>query len=139
VKESYDDIKRRIDEEPSWYDANGVPRYDPFHPNMCPDAYAEEVLLLEIACQNCEKRFLGQVSWKTFGYHPSYAEEISGWQRGEGEWWPVSYGDPPRHSNGNCVAGDVMSSDTLRVVEFWCRGKDFGWERIPEYEVRFEG
>jgi hypothetical protein len=33
---SYDDIKSRIDDDPKWYDENGVPRYDDFHSKGCP-------------------------------------------------------------------------------------------------------
>ena len=41
MKPSYEDIKKRIDEEPKWYDHHGVPRYEEFNPELTSNIYAE--------------------------------------------------------------------------------------------------
>ena len=42
MKANYADILIRIKEEPKWYDENGTPRYEKFHPSFSPDIYARE-------------------------------------------------------------------------------------------------
>lgn len=53
----YYDIRKRIDEEPTWYTVHGVPRYGEFQPNEC-NIYSRYSVLMEIGCQDCGKRFL---------------------------------------------------------------------------------
>ena len=96
---NYRDILDRINEEPSWYDENGTPRYGEFAPDMCPNIYAHSVVLLEIACQSCGRRFRVEMN--------------------EGPWLPSDippknwhYGDPPAHG---CV-GDTMNCDDLVIL-----------------------
>jgi hypothetical protein len=138
---SYDDIKSRIPEQPKWYDENGVPRYNDFHPNDVPNIYAEEALLLEISCQDCGERFL--VAFQTAGmmdrlFNPkakSLSERIDAYLKKdkatkEAEWFPFHYGDPPIHG---CV-GDTMNCNDHRIVEFWQK-KDFEWVRNAKYEI----
>ena len=122
---SYDDIRQKIKEDPQWYDENGVPRYSKFSPELCPDIYADEVVLLEIACQDCERRFLVEMHWgqhlKIFDrHHESLSNQLRRWlkQKKRG-WTPIHYGDPPHH---NCV-GDTMNCYDLKIIEFWRRGK----------------
>ena len=115
---SYQDIRSRIPEPPTWFDSNGVPRYGEFEPHLA-TIYGREVALLEIACQGCEARFMVAL----VGGTPTLAEEIS-----TGE---VHYGDPP--STGCCPAGDTMNCVDLRVVEYW-RLESLRWKRVPEYQ-----
>jgi hypothetical protein len=44
----------------------------------------------------------------------------------------VEYGDPP--NVGCCPVGPTMSSDSLRVLEFWRRSAG-RWERVPALEI----
>lgn len=121
----YSDIRSRITEEPVWFDSNGVPRYDPFHPDDVPDIYADEAILYLIKCQSCAEKF-------------KVAAESGNWQRIKGD--PhlatrikdgrIHYGDPPRHG---CV-GDTMNCDDIRVLEYW-RKESFEWARVAEFEV----
>jgi len=112
---SYDDIRSRIAEPPLWHDQHGVPRYDPFRPEML-GVYDHFAILGEIACQSCGRRFLVADSWprfdmsaKTISEHV-LAELVDSFD----------YGDPPRHDieAGRC-AGETMSSDLVRIVEVW--------------------
>ncbi|MGB9886467.1 MAG: hypothetical protein ACPLRW_05645 [Moorellales bacterium] len=129
---AYEDITRRLG-EPLWYDRHGVPRYDPFRPDMC-GVYARYAALLEIECQGCGRRFKVAVDYCNYEFWggelrrprlPS-AED-------EGDF---CYGDdPPPHDypGGGLCAGSTMSSITRRILEFWVRDR-FDWERRPEYE-----
>lgn len=124
---SYKDIRSRIPEEPKWWDANGVPRYDSFHPELSSSIYAKEVALLEIACQRCKKRFRVEVIWHPWNWVggplcPSLRERMNEWDGKERP--PLHYGDPPRH---DCV-GDAMSSNSLQALELWYK-ESFAWAR----------
>ena len=123
MHESYDDIRERIAEEPTWYDQNGTPRYGTFTYKRCPNIYATTVVLLEIACQDCGERFLVQ---------------MSRWMMDMDRCLPPKqwhYGDPPRHE---CLgAGESMNCDDLEVLEVWIRGS-FNWERHKELEGPME-
>lgn len=114
MKENYRDIVSRISEEPKWYDENGVPRYDKFHPSFCPDIYSDTVILLRIACQSCGKQFDVEM-------HSSFFAPIKHPQN-------LHYGDPPNHG---CI-GDSMNCDDIAVLEVWHREE--GWIRIKELE-----
>ena len=137
---SYDDIRSRISEEPTWFDDNGVPRYGKFHPNSVPNIYAEEALLMEISCQDCGEVFF--VALQTAGmmdklWNPkarSLSERIEEFLK-EDNGFPFHYGDPPIHG---CV-GDTMNCNDHRIVEFWSKGKDFEWKRVSKYEVSERG
>lgn len=52
----------RCEARPLWWDENGTPRFQPHHPDLCADIYADEVALLKIACQRCGREFLVQMS-----------------------------------------------------------------------------
>ena len=45
-----------------WYTEDGYPRYCEFAPNEC-GVHTKAVALLEIACQDCDKRFLVASEW----------------------------------------------------------------------------
>jgi hypothetical protein len=63
---------------PLWWDENGVPRFDTHHPGLCPDIYADEVALLRIACQGCEREFLVQMSACAMSAMAAHARETHG-------------------------------------------------------------
>lgn len=116
----YRDIKKRIKQKPKWYDMNGVPRYEKFKPSLASSIYLTNVLLIEIACRECNKRFLVEYynQDSDLNYDKNYES--------------IHYGDPPRHDN---CTGEVIDCIDLRVVEFWSRmDKNFDWERIKKYE-----
>ncbi len=115
---SYDDIRSRIAEPPLWHDRHGVPRYEPFKPQML-GVYDDFAVLAEIACQRCGRRFLVGGGWTRFDV---FADPIAE-RTPTGLAERFGYGDPPRHSagdQGRC-AGETMSSDVVRIVEAWER------------------
>jgi hypothetical protein len=127
MRASYEDIRKRIAEEPLWFDENGAPRYDKFAPDQCADIYATQVVLLEIGCQGCEQRFLVAMSWSVWA---SWNHKIVSLSDAI-EQHIIHYGDPPWHA---CAGGgDTMNCEDLRVAEFWDR--EFDWHRDPQYEV----
>ncbi len=131
---AYTDITRRLG-EPLWYDEHGVPRYDPFQPDLC-GIYGDFVAFLEIACQACARRFRVSCGISTGWYMIAH--------EGKPPTLPVvedsgsfGYGDPPRHDrdDGRC-AGETMGCHLLRVREFWRRdGPSMRWCRDVEHEV----
>ena len=142
MRASYDDIRSRIQEEPKWYDENGVPRYCDFRPDKSSSIYAEEVVLLEIACQSCGERFAVEIFWDKMDFirqdkkgKPS--EQLKAWLKGGRDGMcPLHYGDPPIH---DCAAGNTMNCIDVRVKEFWKQQGNFPkWVRIPELEVELE-
>ncbi len=114
MKASYEDIIRRIKESPLWWDSDGVPRYDSFTPRMCPNIYAEEILLIEIACQFCNARFRVEQHWSKMVALWTYKRKIPKFSD-QGELSRIHYGDPPIH---DCI-GDTMNCWNLRVIQFW--------------------
>lgn len=142
MNQEYRDITSRLG-EPLWYDECGVPRYDPFAPDMCNDIYADEAALLEIACQDCGARFrvamaMGQMDRAQGAMargddvalmmaDPSYT--LSGLI----SHGTIHYGDPPCHG---CV-GDTMNCEDIRVLEYWHRGQDteHEWRREEGMEI----
>jgi len=129
---SYKDIRAGLG-EPFWWDEFAVPRYCEFHPNEIAKIHAYECCLLEIACQNCGRRFLVCLSrspvWDEVGGGSAVtlAERIS-------EDW-MTYADPP--NVGCCGAGPSMTSNVLRVVEYWKWLPWEEWRRNRLYEKVF--
>ena len=122
MHDNYSDIKERITEDPTWWDENGTPRYGEFTHERCPDIYANTVVLMQIACQDCGKRFQVQMA--------------SGWDnphRLPPKKW--HYGDPPRHG----CAGDTMNCEDVAVLEVWQRGNMSNWERRSDLEGTVDG
>jgi hypothetical protein len=146
MKSNYEDIYMVAAEgdfhDPVWYDENGCPRFVAFNPELCPDIYAQEVILLEIACQNCHKKFMVQMSsWSWHKGRQGFGERMTLYLKDKrpGAFTPMHYGDPPRH---DCI-GDTENCYDLRVVEFWVKSDltnkaDERWTRHPEFEVKFE-
>jgi hypothetical protein len=128
----YRDIISRIDDDPSWFDEAGVPRYCEFEPRACANIYAREVALVEIACQACGKRFKVSFSRNavTRILDGSYLAELI--ERKE-----LHYGDPP--NVGCCPAGPTMNSIPLRVLEYHHATNAGRWKRDQEYEVELDG
>ena len=121
MKQNYEDIRSKIADPPLWYDEAGCPRYYDFSPELVNNIYAEEAALLEIACQNCGKRFIVAVSTDSFD-RVFYKQSLLRKEE-------ISYGDPP--NIGCCPTGPTMGSETREVLELWHRGgKGFDWERV---------
>jgi hypothetical protein len=136
----YEDIRSRIKEEPTWYDCNGVPRYGEFKPHDSPNIYANEVLLVQISCQDCRAKFLVEFNWDytqglfTGRHHESFTTVVNLWLKDAEKakhYPPLHYGDPPAHG---CV-GDTMNCYDLKIVQFWRKGEKFDFVRVPELEV----
>lgn len=114
MNESYDDIRSRIAEAPTWWDEQAVPRYGAFEPSRCADIYCDEAVLVEIQCQSCHRSFLVAFSRSraTLEAAPrSLADAIS--------TRDLEYGDPP--NVGCCMSGASMNSEAHRVAEYWSR------------------
>jgi len=140
MKASYLDIKSKIKEEPLWYDENGTPRYEKFSPELSPNIYAEKVVLLEIACQDCKQRFLVEMNWSPMNmildrHSESFSSNMRQYfkSRRESNYSPIHYGDPPIHG---CV-GDTMNCYDLRIVEFH-KKDNLEFRRMKEYEIELE-
>ena len=115
----YKDITSRIAEKPKWYDSNGVPRYNDFHPKDVPNIYAREAVLFRIDCQACGQQF--KVALQAESMDDPLAPSVALGQ--------LMYLDPPHH--GGCV-GETMMSESRRTLEFWRNDRD--WVRVPELE-----
>jgi hypothetical protein len=131
----YPDIAGRIKEKPLWYDSNGVPRYDPFTPRLCPNPQAKEVVLVRIACAHCRRTFLVEMHYSDAFADPEErtCEELVV------EGSIPCYGDPPRHNNGDHrCAGETMACDNIRILEFWQKDRNYEWVRKPKLEIEAE-
>jgi len=132
--EDYKDIRKRIKDPILWFDSNGVPRYDKFNPDMCPNIYADEVILMEIACQDCREKFNVEMHWSTsdkiFGRSSTSLSECI--KSGN----LPHYGDPPRHSRDEddesyYCTGVTMNCEDIKVIEYWYRDEStkHDWKR----------
>lgn len=115
--------------KPLWWDEYAVPRYCEFFPKEGADIYASEIVLLEIACQDCGQLFKVCMSWSDIDGMirniPPLSQLITNDE--------IHYGDPPNY--GCCLAGPTMNSIPKRVIEFWRKENGFGeMKRIPELE-----
>ncbi len=137
MKDDYSDITSLIDQEPTFYEESGVPRYSAFKPDMF--LHAQEVALVEIQCQSCGKRFSVVLCWDSYKKRPPFSKFIE-----EGNLANIDYGHPPRHGvefqdgKWSCYAGDVMSSESVKILEFWQEvptKKSVRWKRQKKYEV----
>lgn len=123
MKHHYEDIRTKINEEPQWWDEHAVPRYCRFSPRETANIYARQVVLYEIACQNCGHRFKVCESWTPYDSHRKSLVEDAKAGR-------LHYGDPP---NINCCpSGPTMNSEFIKVLEIWQYEREqFDWEKIP--------
>jgi hypothetical protein len=129
MRAAYRDILSLTEKEPLWWDYNGTPRFEPFHPDLCPNIYADEVALLLIECAGCQKTF--QVEVHSVEHR---LLRLSSVMLGlDGALLPPYYGDPPRHDG---CGGATMQSDTVGVLEFWYKSDDTrDWKRRPDLEI----
>lgn len=143
MRAGYSDIVAladKLDLRPLWWDEHGVPRYTAHHPDLSPDIYADEAVLLRIACQRCGEQQLVQMTWGIMSttraqIHAEWAALSRGKPRpdvGAGAFnlakfirtGAIHYGDPPHHADGGgefCHAGCTMNCEDLAVVEYWKR------------------
>lgn len=135
MKHHYNDIRSRIAEPPTWWDEYGVPRYGPFAPTETANIYANQCALVEISCQSCGYIFPCCFSWahgeafitaddSEFTITTPLKERID----------RLYYGDPPNIEC--CPAGPTMSSDTLRIIEFW-ELINWVWVRNASLEIKY--
>lgn len=54
---AFKDILNLTKKKPKWYDYRGVPRFCKFTPDSFSNLYANTVALIEVACQNCGKKY----------------------------------------------------------------------------------
>jgi len=136
MKPKYQDILDLTPDSPTWYDQNGAPRYCEFHPSI---VGGQEVVLLKIECASCRKRFLVEMSKHVSGFSfPDLIDCLThvGMDVKEAACDIPNYGDPPRHDyKGNRCAGEVMTCDDIKIMQFWRKDTGDNWERVPEYEI----
>ena len=144
----YQDITSKLG-DPIWYynQKAAIPRYLPFHPEWC-GVYDEVAALTVIRCQCCHREFFASVSYSQMDRCQRNAEgkfqfeDIILPTADDPGWFDV-WGDPPRHGKmglGSCAAGDTMTSEMVRIAEFWVREQVNGfpeWKRKPEYEFDY--
>lgn len=115
-----------------------MPRYDPYQPGM-QSVYANYDALIEIRCQSCGRVFLvgccaSQFEVGRCEHGGTVIKTVLPTVANPGfVWW----GDAPSHevSGGRC-AGNTMSSELVRVVEFWeCTGQMPEWTRVSKLEI----
>ena len=126
MKHPYRDIRTRIPEPIQWHDSQGVPRYAAFTPEHCPDPYAVEALLLEIACQHCRRHFTVEMHNGPVGDASRLASEVRSGR--------INYGDPPSHD----CPGDKVTSTPIRVLTFYMRQSGGGWKRDSSLEIQLQ-
>ena len=126
----YQDITDKLG-APKWWDENAVPRYCEFHPDARARVYANEVVFIEIHCQNCGTPFYVAMSRGKLdiliGNRQSLADEIV--KR------TIHFGDPP--NSGCCPAGPTMNSIPIKVLQYW-RRDNLEWHRDSTFEIEIE-
>jgi hypothetical protein len=122
----YEDIIKRIDEAPIWFDEFGVPRYDLFSPRRLGNIYAMEAALAEVSCQGCGRLFRVALTEVFARKGLALSDEI--------RLRRVHYGDPPNIDC--CAAGPTMNSVMREVLEYWYRDYEVAsdWQRDPIFE-----
>ena len=126
----FEDIRSRIAEPPTWFDSNGTPRYGEFVPGACPNIYADEVALVEIACQSCGECFMVEMHHDLTQPHVA---SLRSRLASDADIW-IHYGDPPAHG----CTGDTMNCLDLRVVQYWHHQDGsviLEWDRVAELEI----
>jgi len=127
---SYNDIRSRISEDPSWFTGDGVPRYGHFEPEAL-GVYDVIAALFLVRCQSCQAQLkigagrprltLWQVMRDKEPKVATLEEFARSWQ----------CGDPPRH---DCPgAGETMTAIEVAVLEAWER-LGLKWERRVDLE-----
>lgn len=157
----YSDLLDLTDRKPVWWQEGGVPRFAEFHPDNAPDIYADEVALVEIACQACRTRFnVCMTSSPSRRVMASLIADRSSEQIAEAseglrissqiKAGRLNWGDPPNITC--CAAGPSMSADMVKVLEFHHRrhleyvegtvitnlAAYNEWRRNADFEVQIE-
>lgn len=128
MNQHYADILALTTMDPRWWDERAVPRFCRFSPDATARIYAEQVALLLIRCQNCGREFPVAMSWDALDGYRRMVQPLDRRIRENS----IHYGDPPNALC--CPAGPTMNSISVRVVEFWRRGRE-RYERDPSLEV----
>lgn len=123
----YHDILRRACGRPLWW-LDGVPRYEPFSPDV---AGTIEIALVQIICQSCGTRYDVAIRPTPPFYHE--LRDVLAYTNS------LEVGDPPFacHELGatECSAGYCTSSLAIKVLEFWWRtGPVAEWQRDQSLE-----
>lgn len=127
---SYKDITEKLG-TPLWWDEHGVPRYCDFSPSAVADIYAQEAALCVIACQNCGREFAVAITSNAFAKFDDKQSTV----RELIEAGTCGWGDPP--NIGCCGSGPTMTSDDVRVLQYWALNDRHDWDRDPKLEVAF--
>lgn len=124
----YSDIINHADTEPIWFDQNGVPRFESFHPQML-GVYTKYALYATIACQSCGKRFNVGCGYNAYDF--LYDGTIQHYELDKLAK-NFHYGDPPPHG---CM-GDTMNCEDIETLQVYELNLDDGynWVRVPELE-----
>jgi hypothetical protein len=121
--------------DPKWFTEHGYPRYCKFHPSESSNIYADEIVLLEIACQCCKKVFcveMNDSAMKRLNYlGGENVETLANSIVNK----TIHYGDPPNIQC--CSSGPTMNCINLRVLEYWKREK-LEWNRNRSLEIEIE-
>jgi hypothetical protein len=119
----YTDITERIPETPLWWDEHGVPRYIDFAPYRVANIYAVEVVLLDVACYMCRRRFHVALSGQG-GAAPNENGVTLADQIRSGE---IDFGDPPNYLNCHGAATSCLN---LAVLQYWRRPFAGNWSAM---------
>lgn len=132
----YRDLREKLG-EPLWHDAEGVPRYAPFEPNLL-GIYDEWACLFVVRCQGCSRDFHCAAGWTiTNGLMHLTAEQSKERFDKKDDAATVlplfvGWGDAPWHGyngdDGQC-SGTTMSTEIMDVREIWHR-VNYKWEPV---------
>lgn len=125
MKTSYQDVLDATSTDPYWWDADGVPRFQPFSPDML-GFYDNLAVLVAVECVGCGVVFHVGASFQKFALF------LGGTVHRDVESLAKNfvYGEPPRHG----CRGDDQFANELAVLEAWEKYRDGVWERYPEHE-----
>jgi len=126
MKPCYYDILRCTDKPPIWWDERGVPRFEPFVPNLHASPHSRECVLFNVSCQCCYALYVVCMS--------SHRKSVLREQILVKE---LNYGDPPFACfTGNsdtqflkeknpalqkCGMGYATTAEPENIIGFWER------------------
>jgi len=126
MNRQYDDLLALTDRKPSFFQMGGVPRWEDFQPGSSTGVSTVDCAIAEISCQLCDTRFHVLME-SSRSDKQTILEAIRA--------MTLAYRDPP--NTGCCRAGPSMTSEMVRVLEYWERIETFHWKRDPSAEVAF--
>ena len=123
----YHDILRHVPHGPLWW-LNGVPRYEPFSPDV---AGTFEIALVHTECRECGTRYDVAVQPRPPLFHS--LRTILAYRN------HLDVGDPPfaceELGTAQCLAGYCMTSVEIEILEFWYRADiSAKWQRDASLE-----